>query len=115
MSGWMIMIEAQTPEKQYTDMASRKALMLAHWETSWNGLKWLNELLAEGKATELSLNAYYPNRYTARASDVLPILGQGVPDIPEHGYWKDAAVINHDKMAACPLDQILLIEVWDLT
>jgi hypothetical protein len=79
MIGWWIVIAAQTPEERDAPNSDRKAAVLANWETSVGGIDWVTKLTKEGKATQLS-NSGYPNRYTAKAGDVLPMLAKGIPD-----------------------------------
>ncbi len=122
MIGWWIVIAAQTPEERDAPNSDRKAAVLANWETSVGGIDWVTRLTKEGKATQLSSGGY-PNRYTAKAGDVLPMLAKGIPD---HSYmmiigddyamragWKGNIIIHQDKIDACHPDQVLTIEVWD--
>jgi hypothetical protein len=78
MIGWWIAIVARTPEERDAAI-DRKAAILANWETSLGGIDWVTKLTKEGKATQLSSGGY-PNRYTAKAGDVLPLLAKGIPD-----------------------------------
>ncbi|PRC94733.1 hypothetical protein [Solimicrobium silvestre] len=65
----------------------------------------------------------YPNRYTAVAGDILPNISNGPPrhdgqtiigdDYVMPGKWTGNVKIRRDKIAACPPDQILTIDVWD--
>lgn len=120
MIGWWFVIAAQTPEER--DAAPKEAI-LANWETSVSGIRWVEKLVKEGKAIQL-LAGGYPNRYTAMADDVLPFLARGIPDhnditIIGDDYvmpagWKGNVIMHEDKISACPPDQILTIDVWDL-
>lgn len=122
MIGWWIVIAAQTPEERDAPNSDRKAAVLANWETSVGGIDWVTKLTKEGKATQLSSSGY-PNRYTAKAGDVLPMLSKGIPDhsdmtIIGDDYvmpagWKGNIIMHQDKIEACPPDQVLTIEVWD--
>jgi hypothetical protein len=121
MIGWWIVIAAQTPEDRDAGI-NREAAILTNWETSIGGHRWVQKLVDEGNATQ-RLTGGYPNRYTARPGDVLPVLAQGIPDhddFPVIGDdyvmpagWKGNVVWHADKIAACPSDQVLTIEVWD--
>ena len=94
--------------------------MLANWETSVGGIDWVTRLTQEGKASQLSSGGY-PNRYTVKAGDVLPMLAKGIPDhddmtIIGEDYvmpdgWKGNIIQHQDKIAACQPDQVLTIEV----
>lgn len=121
MLGWLIVIAAQTPEER--DAATdRKAAVLANWEASINGCRWVHRLVEDGKATQLSAGGY-PNRFTAKACDVLPLIANGVPEHGGHtvigddyvlsGRWAGNVTIHPDRIAACPPDKLLTIDVWD--
>lgn len=122
MIGWWIVIAAQTPEQRDEPNSDRKAAVLANWETSVGGIDWVTKLTQEGKATQLSSGGY-PNRYTAKASNVLPMLSNGIPDhndmtILGEDYvmpagWKGNIIMHQEKIDACSPDQVLTIEVWD--
>jgi hypothetical protein len=65
MLGWHISVYRQAdggtePATSETSPGTR----LAVWQTSFDGLRWLDELAAEGKALDLGGNGY-PTRYTA--------------------------------------------------
>ena len=110
MIGWWIVIAAQTPEERDTGIGRRDAV-LANWETSVGGNGWVQRLVDEGKAVQL-LSGGYPNRYTAKASDVLPIIENGPPARNDPAVIGDDhvmpvnrvrdVVLHHDKIAACP-------------
>lgn len=123
MIGWWIIIDAQTPEERDAPNSDRKTSVLAKWETSISGIDWVVKLVNAGKAVQI-LKGGYPNRYTANACDVLPLISRGVPahddnmlvigdEIISTSGWTGNVVINSEKIAACPPDQILTIEVWD--
>lgn len=79
MLGWWIVISMQTPEERdRADQDTRRAALLANWEASVHGSRWVHRLVEQGKATQLSSGGY-PNRFTAQACDVLPLLTKGVP------------------------------------
>lgn len=121
MIGWWFVISAQTPEERDRSI-DPKAGVLANWETSVGGIAWVIKLVADGKAVQLSSGGY-PNRFTAKAGDVLPILVKGIPDhndmtIIGDDYvmpagWKGNIVLHQDMIAACHTDQVLTIDVWD--
>ncbi len=104
------MIEARTPEEHDADV-TETASDLAMWEKSCgDGIRWLEQLTWEGKAIKLSSTGF-PNRYTARASDVLLLLDQVRPTRP---HLQDALTIHADRCAACRPDQVFTIDAWDL-
>ena len=119
----VIVIAAQTPEERDTGIGRRDAV-LANWETSVGGNGWVQRLVDEGKAVQL-LSGGYPNLYTAKASDVLPIIESGPPARNDPAVIGDDhvmpanrardVILHHGKIAACPPDKVLTIEVWDLS
>ena len=123
MLGWWIVISMQTPEERdRADQDTRRAALLANWETSVNGSRWVHQLVEQGKAMQLSSGGY-PNRFTAKACDVLPLFANGLPqhdgptvigeDYVLPGSWTGNVIIHPDRIAACPLDKLLTIDVWD--
>src|SRR6218665_1756155 len=76
------------------------------------------------QATQLSSGGY-PNRYTAKAGNMLPILANGTPDHDDMSIigdddvmpagWKGHIILHRDRIAAGPADQVLTIEVRDLS
>lgn len=122
MIGWWIVIAAQTPEEYDRVTNDPAATVLATWETGLGGIAWLRNLTEEGKAAQLSTGGY-PNRYTAKAGDVLPLLADGPPahagptvigeDYVMPSHWIGNVIMHPGKIAACPPDQLLTIEAWD--
>jgi hypothetical protein len=123
MLGWQITVTALAPEEDDRGSPEAwRAATLASWSAGLGGLDWIEALVAQGKAAELSGNGY-PSRYVARASDVLAILRQGLPAgrgpmvigddyaIPEG--WTGRIAIHPDRIAACPGDRMLTIDAWD--
>jgi hypothetical protein len=111
MLGWGIFVSTLSKEENdRADTATIRASLLASWETT-GLLKWLDELVASGKAVQHSRGGY-PNLYTAKAGDVLPLIEDGRIDD-----WKYAKIymkqIHKDRMSACRDEQVLTIEVWD--
>jgi hypothetical protein len=121
MLGWWIVITKQAPD-ELVGMAPNKEGRLATWETSASGDEWVARLAKEGRATQLTFNGY-PNRYTAPARDVLPLIKNGLPshngptvigdDYVMPGNWTGNVQIHEDRIAACSPEQMLTIEVWD--
>lgn len=118
MLGWWILI------KQQAAAGGGDAPVIASWETSLGGADWLEKLVSEGKATQLS-HSGYPNRYTAIASDVLPLIASGIPphegiDVIGDDYmlpagWMGEIILKQENFDACPPSQTLAIEVWDMS
>ena len=95
---------------------------MATWETNVHGADWIQRLVKEGRVTQLQAGGY-PSRYTARAGDVLPLLAGGTPvhdgptgsgeDVVMPGKRFGNTIIHRDKIARCPPDKVLTIDVWD--
>ncbi|MCX5199195.1 hypothetical protein OOK31_35845 [Streptomyces sp. NBC_00249] len=83
---------------------------LAYWTTT-SMLGWLHELEMQGKARKI-LDSGYPLRYTARARDVLPLLADEA--LLGMGVWPHTGKsLYPDRIAACPGDQLLIIDAMD--
>ena len=106
MLGYWIVISTQLPEEVAALEISKKSV-LANWETGTSGIRWLDALVNEGKATKLRGDGY-PNRYVSTAGEVLPLI---VPTPP--GGKISNAIFKADEIAACPSGQALTIEAWD--
>ena len=94
------------------------------------GLDWIETLRKEGKATQLK-NGGYPNRYTAMAADVLPLIqGDGVKPVDDGIWtfgvdegeeyatppgWMGTPNLRLDNIQSCPSDALLTIDAWDLS
>lgn len=121
MMGWWIVIADETPEERDAN-PDKKSAVIASWESSFGGLTWLKELAMLNKATKLLSNGY-PNRYVARAGDVLPLIENGPPkhadmDVIGDDYvipngWSGQITLHHEKIAACHPDSVLTIDAWD--
>lgn len=107
MLGWWIIIT----EGQADGVLPSKDGSLASWEAGLSGLRWLNDLVANGKAQKLRGDGY-PNRYEARAADVLPLLDEVTGRIDfTHKLFKPK--FDRERIAACPPDLTLTIDAWD--
>lgn len=98
-----------------------EALLVSWLVGGFGGLDWINELVKEGKAVGLGGNGY-PLRYTVLAKDFLPRIAAGIPKpgggpIIGDDYYLPANWIGNPKIrerfAACPSEQLLLINAWD--
>ncbi len=123
MIGWWIVIAAQTPqERDAAATENRRAATLAQWEVGPGGLDWVAELVEAGKANQISEGGY-PNRYAAKAGDVLLLLTSGPPahtepaiigdDYVMSANWHGKVEVHAEKMAACAPDLLLTIDAWD--
>lgn len=104
--GYWIVISTQPPE-DVAALEVRKKSVLANWETGTAGIRWLDELVSDGRATKLRGDGY-PNRYVSTARVVLPLIAPMPP-----GGKSSNAIFKTDEIAACPPDQSLTIEAWD--
>jgi hypothetical protein len=120
MLGWWIIVSSQTPHEH--DREADKSAILATWEASIGGTDWIKSLVSHGRAVQIKFGGY-PCRYTASASDVLPLIKNGLPkhggpliigdDYVSDGGWSGKITIHRDRITACPLDQLLTIDAWD--
>lgn len=88
---------------------------LMRWESNaW--VDWLNTLKSEGKV-ELSYNrGGYPYRYLVKASDLLPIIYSDERISPTSTAAFGLTVTrNTEIIGACSQDEVLQIEMWDLS
>lgn len=91
-------------------------------EAGAEGIRWIERLTQEGKADKLA-GGGYPNRYTARAADVLPLLGTEPPqpagpiivgdDYALPANWRGKIELHAERIAACAPDRLLTIDAWD--
>ena len=104
MLGWLVLVYPKSNEDA----------KLASWEVGVSGLRWLDALVAEGKAEKLNGNGY-PTRYQARADFVLPLLENGsvAPPTNKPQNWIGALKLNAENIAACSPDHVLVIDAWD--
>ena len=130
MLGWWFCIINLPPEEvdKIIGREARAPFVLADWEAGISGLDWVRALLKEGKATQLK-NGGYPNRYTAKAADILPLIhGNGIKP-PHDGIWTfgtddgeeyalppgwmEKPNLRLDNIRHCPSDALLTIDAWD--
>ncbi len=111
MQGWSMMITLETPQQRDAPIPMDKEAILAHWDTGSFGTRWVKRLAEAGKASE-HLRGGYPNRYVALARDVLPLIDND--GIAHDDYVRDVKLYR-DRIAACPPEQAVTVEVWDLS
>lgn len=110
MSGWTIAVLHLPPEEE-ARLRSREetqAAMLAYWEAGAFGTRWLDRLVAEGRATQVQSGGY-PDRYVAQAGAILPLLADpaGLPEV------RGQVALYQAHLGACPETATLTITVWD--
>lgn len=123
MLGWWIVVSKQSPsEWDQADQDSRRAARLAQWEAGIDGIDWLTKLVELGRAEQVARSGY-PNRYTALARDVLPLLDDKPPapggtqiigdDYATTSRWRGNMERNDSLIGSCSPDQLLTIDAWD--
>ncbi len=129
MIGWWIVVSTHSPEERdRADQEARRAAILAQWETGADGIRWIEQLTDAGKATKLA-GGGYPNRYTDRVGDELPLIeGDGIKpskngvwifgidedeEYAQPPGWMGKVEVHADRVAACPADLVLTIDAWD--
>ncbi len=122
MLGWDISIWRQIDPP--STAARERRGFIAGWETTLEGIKWLNALVAEGKAVDLGGDGY-PLTYKAPASVIAAQLAAGPPKHPGPvtigedyvlpSEWTGKLEFDESELAKCLPDEVLLIEAWDLS
>ena len=113
MGGWSVTIVRQPVEDYPLGLDREK--VLANWTVGSMGVRWINELVAHGKATQVKNGGGYPNLYTAPAGVIVPLLvGDEPPSDEPTGMFRPREVsIKRAEMEACPPDEMLTIAIWD--
>lgn len=120
MLGWSIAIYREADYQRF-DFPELSDLAIAAWTAGLGGLKWLDPLVKEGKATEGGNG--YPLWVKAKADVLLPLVAQGPPphegpfvigeDYVRPGGWLGDVKISAALLANCPADEDLIVIAWD--
>jgi hypothetical protein len=111
---WWVLVDPRTPEERDASQEKGPGAVLASWEVSLFGMRFLDDLVKEGRARQHSFNGY-PNRYTVPAGDFVPFIVNGPPVVdwgPNKG-WTSRVTIHRDELLALPADHMLTVDVWD--
>lgn len=123
MLGWHVSVYRQRDGgKSPATWESAEGACLAVWQTDWDGLKWLDELVKAGKAINLDGNGY-PCRYTAMSEHLASRIIPHPPAAREYWLldagdyvtdkWAGKTVTYPDIAAQCRPDEWLIVEAWD--
>lgn len=111
MSGWSIWVadEEKLKAEPYGARDDKRCSYVASWESDWDGLDWIESLLAEGRATLVSRNLY-PNHYRVTVRELTQVLPEVVRDDP---WWKTVRKFNPEILAALPPETELDVIAYD--
>jgi len=119
MLGWQIYIST---EKNMNEDASIAA-SFASWITGLGGDQWIKDLVTANKAQRLKDSCGYPNYYTAKAQDIIPLITKDLPQYNGFFVIGEDYVLNGKKnwdikldkarLATITPNKLLYIETWD--
>jgi hypothetical protein len=122
MLGWHISVYRQTEGSSPATARTPYGKRLAVWQTSLDGLDWLDDLVKAGKAIDLGGDGY-PRRYTATAENLLPKITDtppGARTIWQRGandfvsdWWEGKTVIDQTEVPRLSSGEWLLVVAWD--
>lgn len=101
-------MDSRTPAERDASQ-DKETFLVASWEAPVCNMRFLNELVKQGKAKQLKFNGY-PNRYTVIVDEFAPFVLNGPPAL--HGE-NSRVTIDLEKIAALPADHVLTVDVWD--
>ena len=97
------------PSKGFLPTFNRQ--VLAAWQTDYDGLDWIEDLVKTGKAIRLR-GGGWPSLYTATAENLISQIIDGPPRAKDYGS-SGGDSFSSAKAAACSPDEWLRIEAWD--
>ena len=116
--GWWVIVEDEymkNPERKIEDY------LLAKWKIKPGRIDWLKAVHFRSRI------CFRQTRFKAIAHDVLPLLDNGppgsagydvlpqAPDEPIEGNWISEVTIHHDRIASCPPDRKLWVDIMDIS
>ncbi len=119
MLGWEVYVFRQNSDPSSDDS---EGPLLATWLTSVFGMRWMKELVKEGKAVALS-GGGYPDKFSVTAEVLLPIITGDLPSndsppvfgddyfVPEN--WSGKPDLDNQHILDCSDDEELIVEAWD--
>ena len=123
MLGWHISVYRKpNGREQPATAASEQGARLAVWQAGYNGLRWLDELVAAGKAINLGGDGY-PCGYTLQAANLIPKITGEPPEANQtwvHGEgdiltdkWEGRTIVDKALCDQCSPQEWLLVVAWD--
>lgn len=123
MLGWHVSVYTQKSGRaKPAEFDSPEGIRLAVWQTHVYGLRWLRDLVEAGRVVSLGGNGY-PDKFTAKASELIPRFIDGPPEANKTWIhdpfdvildnWEGKTKIDREATAACDPDEWLLVVVWD--
>ncbi len=96
------------PSKGFLPTFNRQ--VLAAWQTDYDGLDWIEDLVKTGKAIRLQ-GGGWPSLYTATAENLISQIIDGPPKAKD--YLSSGVGQQSANAAACSPDEWLWIKAWD--
>jgi hypothetical protein len=123
MLGWGFTIQLLS-NKLLSENSQSRMPPFAKWQASLGGTDWIEALVKKGLADKLFSDGY-PNSYLLRASTLLEILEDGVPDHSGptvigddyvlEGGWKGKIGVDVYTLMAYPPSSWIIVDAWDLS
>ncbi len=123
MLGWFMAVHRQLDGgRQPAPVDAPRGGLVAEWQASTPGKRWLDDLAQAGSILFLGGNGY-PFHYTGRAIDLLPRLIPKPPDARDRWLigggdvatekWRGETFLDAHAFVDCDRDEWLYVEVWD--
>ncbi|MEI7890141.1 MAG: hypothetical protein WCI34_07505 [Actinomycetes bacterium] len=124
MLGWHISLLRQQDSGRLepATFESKSDTRVAVWQTGLHGLDWLADLAKEDRIVSLGGNGY-PIRYTGKANELLPRVGDKPPEALAHWVcgpndiltdaWAGKTTFDQTELDNCTPEEWLIVEAWD--